>query len=150
MMLEDDVSFGELLRRYRLAAYLTQETLAERAHLSVRAISDLERGIKRTPHNDTLDLLARALALPAQERAAFKAAARRQRDQPPALPIPAPKAMAGERIPAALPRDGPVAPFIFVAYAPADMDAAKQLCGELEARGVACWVDRQGLAPGSW
>ena len=73
MTAEDDVSFGELLRHYRLAAYLTQEVLAERARLSVRAISDLERGIKRTPHNDTLELLATALALPAQECAASPA-----------------------------------------------------------------------------
>jgi transcriptional regulator with XRE-family HTH domain len=37
-------TFGDLLRRYRLAAGLTQEELAEQAHLSPRAISDLERG----------------------------------------------------------------------------------------------------------
>lgn len=41
-------SFGELLRRYREVADLTQEALAERAHLSVRGISDLERGARRT------------------------------------------------------------------------------------------------------
>jgi hypothetical protein len=40
----DERSFGYLLRRYRLAALLTQEQLAERAHLSYRTISDLERG----------------------------------------------------------------------------------------------------------
>ena len=149
---EDDVPFGELLRRYRLAAYLTQEVLAERAHLSVRAISDLERGIKRTPHNDTLDLLARALALPAKERAAFKAAARRQRDQAPLFPGQVSEAATGEQISAQLARDGPAAAFIFVAYAPADGVAAKQLCGELAARGVACWVDRPDRAPasGNW
>jgi transcriptional regulator with XRE-family HTH domain len=33
--------FGDLLRRYRLAAGLTHEALAERAALSARAISDL-------------------------------------------------------------------------------------------------------------
>ena len=37
-------AFGELLRQHRLAAGLTQEELAERARISVRAISDLERG----------------------------------------------------------------------------------------------------------
>ena len=36
-------SFGDLLRGYRVAAGVTQEELAERAGLSVRAISDLER-----------------------------------------------------------------------------------------------------------
>ncbi len=35
-------SFGELLRRYRQAAGLTQEALAERAGLSESGISDEE------------------------------------------------------------------------------------------------------------
>jgi membrane protein implicated in regulation of membrane protease activity/DNA-binding XRE family transcriptional regulator len=70
-------SFGELLKRHRLAAGLTQEALAERARLSVRAISDLERGLHRTPQRDTAQLLAEALQLSPQDRAAFEAAARR-------------------------------------------------------------------------
>jgi transcriptional regulator with XRE-family HTH domain len=37
--------FGALLKRYRLAAGLTHEALAERAALGVRTISDLERGV---------------------------------------------------------------------------------------------------------
>ena len=41
-------SFGDLLRRDRLTAGLTQEALAERAGLSVRAISDLERSARRS------------------------------------------------------------------------------------------------------
>ncbi|MEO7000328.1 MAG: helix-turn-helix transcriptional regulator, partial [Ktedonobacterales bacterium] len=61
-------SLGELLKRYRLAAGLSQETLAARAGLSVRAISDLERGIHRTPQMHTLDALALALALTASHR----------------------------------------------------------------------------------
>ena len=40
-------SFGDLLRRLRSAASLSQEELAERAGLSVRGISDLERGLRR-------------------------------------------------------------------------------------------------------
>ena len=35
--------FGALLRRYRLAACLTQEALAERAGISARAIGDAHR-----------------------------------------------------------------------------------------------------------
>jgi predicted ATPase/DNA-binding XRE family transcriptional regulator len=70
--------FGTLLRRYRRAAGLTQEELAERARLSVRAITDLERGARRVPRKDTVHLLATALALPARERSAFEAAARRR------------------------------------------------------------------------
>jgi DNA-binding CsgD family transcriptional regulator/transcriptional regulator with XRE-family HTH domain/tetratricopeptide (TPR) repeat protein len=60
--------FGERLRRARLAAGLTQEELAERAGLSVRGISDLERGARRSPRRDTLALLADALQLDEAER----------------------------------------------------------------------------------
>lgn len=41
--------FATLLKHYRQAAGLSQEALAARAQLSARAISDLERGINRTP-----------------------------------------------------------------------------------------------------
>ncbi|MGH2389151.1 MAG: helix-turn-helix domain-containing protein, partial [Chloroflexota bacterium] len=68
-------SFAGLLRRARAAAGLTQEALADRAGVSWRAISDLERGVKR-PRRDTLELLADALVLPAEERAIFSTAAR--------------------------------------------------------------------------
>jgi len=70
----EERSFGYLLRRYRLAALLTQEQLAERAHLSYRTISDLERGAKHTPRRDTVLLLADALQLSPQERAGLIAA----------------------------------------------------------------------------
>src|SRR5690348_8818505 len=39
-MMGEGLLFGDLLRRHRLAAGLTQEELAERAGLSARAISD--------------------------------------------------------------------------------------------------------------
>ena len=68
--------FGALLKQYRQAAGLTQERLAERAGLSVRAISDLERGVNRTPRQETLDLLAQALRLPPRKRALLAASAR--------------------------------------------------------------------------
>jgi transcriptional regulator with XRE-family HTH domain len=55
--------FGELLRRARQAAGLTQAELAERAGLSVRGINDLERGARQTPRRDTVALLAQALDL---------------------------------------------------------------------------------------
>lgn len=69
-------TFGALLKRYRLAAGLTQEELAERARLSVRAISDLERGLHRAPQKETVALLADALAVTPPERAALEAARR--------------------------------------------------------------------------
>jgi transcriptional regulator with XRE-family HTH domain/tetratricopeptide (TPR) repeat protein len=72
-------TFADLLRRYRRATGLTQEELAERAGLSVRAVSDLERGLRRNPHQDTVQLLADALGLGEAERAALAATARRSR-----------------------------------------------------------------------
>lgn len=60
--------FGYLLRSARREAGLTQEALAERAGISARAISDLERGINRAPRRDTLDMLAQALNLTGEER----------------------------------------------------------------------------------
>ncbi|MBV9279710.1 MAG: AAA family ATPase, partial [Chloroflexi bacterium] len=68
--------FGELLKRYRAAAGLTQDELAERAGLSARTISDLERGIKRRPHDYTTQRLVRALDLTAEEQARLAAAGR--------------------------------------------------------------------------
>jgi len=66
-------SFGELLRQRRLAAGLTQEALAERAGVSAKAISDLERDPGRTPRLDTVGLLADALG--PDERTALLAVA---------------------------------------------------------------------------
>src|SRR5215467_336613 len=69
-------AFGGLLRQLRAREQLTQEELAEAATLSARTISDLERGINRTAHKETAELLAGALGLVGQERALFVAAAR--------------------------------------------------------------------------
>lgn len=59
--------FGLLLKQLRGRAGLTQESLAERADLSAQTITKLERGVYRTPHIDTVHLLARALQLSAKE-----------------------------------------------------------------------------------
>ena len=64
-------AFGELLRRHRLAAGLTQEALAERAGLSARGIADLERGVRRLPHPQTVQRLVEALGLDDAPRAAL-------------------------------------------------------------------------------
>ncbi len=72
-------SFGGTLQRLRLAATLSQEELAERAGVSARAISDLERGVRQGPRASTLRLLADALALTDRERAVLVAAAHAER-----------------------------------------------------------------------
>src|SRR3954454_9512237 len=78
----DQATFAQLLKRYRQAALLTQEGLAERSGLSVRAISALERGVIQRPHPETVIQLISALALTAEERARFMAAARAERMAP--------------------------------------------------------------------
>src|SRR5215216_5060835 len=72
-----NLPFGELLRRLRVAAGLTQEALAERAGLSARGVSDLERGVRSAPRRDTLRLLIEALALGPANEAELVTAARR-------------------------------------------------------------------------
>jgi predicted ATPase len=67
-------TFGALVRRYRLRAGLTQEGLAERAGLSLRGVSDLERGLRRAPYPDTVERLVSALELDLAEREALHAA----------------------------------------------------------------------------
>src|SRR5205807_888334 len=76
-------------RRYRTARGLTQEALAEHAGISVRTVSDLERGINLTPRKDTLSLLAAALGLASLERSRLEAAAHRLRCSPSSLPAAA-------------------------------------------------------------
>jgi predicted ATPase/DNA-binding XRE family transcriptional regulator len=75
-MSESGPSFGDLLRRLRSAGALSQEELAERAGLSRRGISDLERGLSQAPRLETVRLLADALVLPEDDRRTLLAAAR--------------------------------------------------------------------------
>jgi DNA-binding XRE family transcriptional regulator len=61
--------FGEQLCRDRAAAGLTQEELAERSGLSVRAISDMECGRTSRPRHSTLRQITQALKPAAPEHA---------------------------------------------------------------------------------
>ena len=70
------LDFAGLLRQLRAGARLTQEELAEAAGISTRAVSDLERGVNRTAHKDTAQLLAAALGLDGPAGELFVAAAR--------------------------------------------------------------------------
>jgi len=84
VLAESTTTFGELLRRHRVAAGLTQEALAARAGLSVYGIQKLERGTTR-PYRDTAARLALALELTPDEAARFQAAVEpvRRRGSPP-------------------------------------------------------------------
>ena len=73
----EPIRFGALLRELRLEAGLSQEALAELAHMSAGGISVLERGTRRAPHRDTLALLANALNLSSSQRERFEASAKR-------------------------------------------------------------------------
>ncbi|HEU0113594.1 MAG TPA: helix-turn-helix domain-containing protein, partial [Thermomicrobiales bacterium] len=84
-MRPDRGTFGTVLRQLRIAAAISQEALAERASLSARGISDLERGARAAPRLETVRLLADALQLEPAGRAALIAAARHD-PQPPATP----------------------------------------------------------------
>lgn len=73
-MAERSVSFGEVLRRFREMAGLSQRTLASRAGLSEEFVSSLERG-KRKPRVESARRLAQALRVGDRERGALFAAA---------------------------------------------------------------------------
>src|SRR5215468_8249583 len=67
--------FGELLAGFRFGRGLSQDKLADRSGMSVRAIRGLERGQVGRPRWASVSLLADALALSDAERAAFREAA---------------------------------------------------------------------------
>lgn len=72
-------TFGARLRQLRVAAGLSQETLAERAGLSADALSALERGTRRAPQRATVAALVSALDLSAVEQAELEGTVRRER-----------------------------------------------------------------------
>ena len=100
---ESGGSFGAILRSYRRAAELTQEELAERAGISARSVSDLERGTSHTPRRDTVEMLAGALGLGDDERVALQAALNHRRGPRPAStedhPSPSPAVPARHNLP---------------------------------------------------
>ncbi len=73
---QSSVPFAQLLRLLRNQVGLTQEELADRARVSTRSVSDLERGVNLTARRDTARMLADALGLSGQARLRFEAAAR--------------------------------------------------------------------------
>lgn len=71
-----DIELSRELRRLRLAAGLTQEGLAERARISVRSVSDAERGLRTRLYPDTAARIASAMGLDGPARDSFAALAR--------------------------------------------------------------------------
>jgi tetratricopeptide (TPR) repeat protein/transcriptional regulator with XRE-family HTH domain len=77
MAIASTSSFGQLLKRLRTRVGMTQEELADAAGMSVRTISDLERGVNQSARRDTIYLLANALKLSDTDRRDFEWVARR-------------------------------------------------------------------------
>jgi predicted ATPase/DNA-binding XRE family transcriptional regulator len=93
-MVDDKPTFGRLLKRYRRAAQLTQEALAERAGYSSHYVSMLERSV-RLPQPLTVDVLADALALPQTDRAALHAGVAPHTSAPVQRVLPPPEPLIG-------------------------------------------------------
>lgn len=94
------MSLASVLRRTRGIAGLTQEELAERAGISARTVSDVERGLRVRIYKDTAERLADALGLHGEARREFELAARgRVPAAAPAtvLPIPPTRLIGRER-----------------------------------------------------
>ena len=68
-------SFGDLLRRFRVAASLTQEALAERCRISPATIAAIEQGRRNAPRLSTVRLIAEALELSTADREVLARAA---------------------------------------------------------------------------
>jgi transcriptional regulator with XRE-family HTH domain len=86
--MDDGAGFGNRLRDLRRSSGLSQQELAERSGMSIRAISNLESGRTRWPYPGSVGRLADALALRDAERAVFTATAQRRlaHDPDPARP----------------------------------------------------------------
>jgi predicted ATPase/DNA-binding XRE family transcriptional regulator len=94
MVTRDRPTFAQMLRQHRIASKLSQEILAERARVSVKAVGALERGERRAPYRETVALLAEALDLSADERRLLEDAAadaRRRTERANSGPASSPK-----------------------------------------------------------
>src|ERR1700694_5955860 len=80
---EMDGTLGASLKKLRLSAGMTQE---ERAGISARTVSDVERGLRNVVHHDTALRLASALGLANEQLRRFDALAGGREPSP--LPVP--------------------------------------------------------------
>ncbi len=93
---------GDLLRGHREAARLTQEELADRARVSARTVSDIERGVRSRAYADTAVRLSVALGLTDEDQANFLQMARGRGPAPgptaaPRVPRPMTRLIGRER-----------------------------------------------------
>jgi transcriptional regulator with XRE-family HTH domain len=89
---------GAWIKSQRLASGMTQEELAGKSGLSVRAISNLERGRTARPHPRSLEVLAVALGLPESAGTAWAARLRAEQARDASSQAPPPQLPgAGER-----------------------------------------------------
>ena len=108
-MTGDSRAFGARLRAVRRSAGLSQQELAERSGLSIRTISNLERGRTRWPFPASVHRLADALGLDDGMRSDFLAAAGRWLAGAPAPSVTRapedrlPQAGSGQAVPRQLP-----------------------------------------------
>ena len=110
----DLTGFGEQLAACRRSAYLSQQELAERSGMSVRAVSNLESGRTRWPHPATVRRLADALGLDDQKRAQFIAAAARRLGPAASVDTASDDPLSAERRLRVVPRQLPAPPPRFV------------------------------------
>jgi tetratricopeptide (TPR) repeat protein/transcriptional regulator with XRE-family HTH domain len=82
----DGAGIGARLRGCRQAAGLSQQELADRSGLSIRAVSNLERGRTQWPYRDSMSRLADALGLQEKARSELLAAVPRRRLERPLVP----------------------------------------------------------------
>lgn len=90
MTIGQPTEFAQMLKYHRVARGLSQAALAERAQLSRDGVSALERGVSRTPRQDTIRLLADALELTSDQRDRLLATARAARSLAPFLELASP------------------------------------------------------------
>lgn len=77
---------GELLRRLRTTAGRTLADLADAAHVGVRTLSDIERGVARRPQRATIEAIAAALGVTSAERDALLSIGRARPSTPASAP----------------------------------------------------------------